>query len=292
MIGGNVMLRACAGGIGLSLAVISPTASAQDRPATIPTVVAQAIALTFPMFGKPQYFDGRAPTDWPAALIPPNAKVIGGGVLGDAGSFRMQAAVFALSSRANWSETLRALIERAGYTPHASEAAHHEGFVSSDTPPMSEGQYCKGSSMVMFEAMDTMEGALVVAVHLIDGESARQNCAPPPAHPAPGRMPITLPTMTPPPGVMSAGGGSSWSGSGGSTSATLRTTLGADSILFAYTVQLVKGGWKSVGKPAIGDGVAAQRFSFRDGSDDWAAALIVTTVGDRREVRLEFSKIG
>ncbi len=54
--------------------------------------------------------------------------------------------------------------------------------------------------------------------------------------------------------------------------------------------QLMAGGWKSEGKPAIGDGVAVQRFSFRDGQVAWSAVLIIMAEQDQREARLEFTK--
>jgi hypothetical protein len=107
----------------------------------------------------------------------------------------------------------------------------------------------------------------------------------------PDRFPVKVPTLTPPSGVMSFGGGSSWSGSGGNMRSALRTMLPADSVLFHYTAQLVAGGWRSEGKPAITEGVGVQRFSFRDGQDPWMAALIIMAVGDRREVQLLFTKV-
>jgi hypothetical protein len=91
--------------------------------------------------------------------------------------------------------------------------------------------------------------------------------------------------------VLSYGGGSSWTGSRRTIEATLRTTMAADSILYHYTSQLVAGGWKAEGLPAITGGVAVQRFSFRDGQDAWTAALIVLTAGDRREVVLELARV-
>jgi len=259
----------------LCMVLNSASAAGQNEPATIPTVVAKAMSLDFGMIGKPQYFDARTPTGWPAALVPANAKVIGGGVIGDSARFRMLVAVFVLADKTKPDEMLRTLVTRAGYGPPISEPAHGEGFVSS-AAPLSDVRYCKGSSMAAFETVDTIQGAVVVAIRLLDGESGKQNCAPQQARMIPNRFPITLPTMTPPPGVISFGGGSNWGGNGGTVSATLRTTLRADSILYHYTPQLVAGGWKSEGKPAIGDGVAVQRFSFRDDKDKWEAALIVT----------------
>lgn len=88
---------------------------------------------------------------------------------------------------------------------------------------------------------------------------------------------------------MAFGGGSNWGGSGGNMESTLRTTMPADSILSNYAAQLVAGGWTSEGRSTIGDGVGVQRFSFREGQEAWAAALIIITVGDRREVLLHFT---
>jgi hypothetical protein len=68
------------------------------------------------------------------------------------------------------------------------------------------------------------------------------------------------------------------------------TTMPADSILSNYAAQLVAGGWTSEGRSTIGDGVGVQRFSFREGQEAWTAALIIITVGDRREVLLHFTK--
>lgn len=89
---------------------------------------------------------------------------------------------------------------------------------------------------------------------------------------------------------MSFGGNRSWGGSGGSMESILRTTMPADSILYHYTAQLVAGGWRSEGKPGIGDGIGVQRYSFREDQDDWTAVLIILAVGERREVRLQVTK--
>jgi hypothetical protein len=269
---------------------MSSRLAAQNEPVSIPTAVAKAASVSFGMIGPPRYFDGRTPTGWPAALVPQNATIIGGAVVGDSVSFRMQTAVFSLPHGIKPDELLRALLSRAGYGPPVAESAHTEGFASS-AAPASELKYCKGSSMAMFDAIDTTRGALVVALHIIDGDAGRQNCAPKQPRPSPARFPVTIPTMTAPAGVMSFGGGSNWGGSSGGTASTLRTTLAVDSILLHYTPQLVAAGWKSVGKPALGGGVAVQRFTFREDQSDWVAVLIVVEVGDQREIRLQYTKV-
>jgi hypothetical protein len=143
-----------------------------------------------------------------------------------------------------------------------------------------------------FGVVDSLNFPLVYAVHLVGGEAGRQNCPTPAARSGMNHYPGTVPTLTPPQGAMQFGGSSSWSGSsGGSMESSLRTTLSADSILFHYTGQLVAAGWKAEGKPAIGDGIVVQRFSFREGQESWIAAMIVTVIGDKRTVALQFSKL-
>lgn len=279
-------------GIVLSLFLVCEQTTAQSQPATIPTVVAEAVAIESAMLGKTQYFDGRTPVNWPAALVPAEAKIIGGGVMGDSVMFRMQTAVFAFSGRTNPNEVIRALLTRAGYVPRDQKPGRGDGgFVGTDSFS-ANAPYCNGSSMATFGFVDSAQSPLVIAVHLLEGEAGRQNCAPQRDRALPNRFPITVPTLTPPIGVMSFGGGSSWSGSGGSILTTLRTTLPSDSILIHYAAQLVAGGWKAEGKPAIGDGVAVQRFLFHDDQDAYSAVLIIIAVGDQREVRLEFTKAG
>jgi hypothetical protein len=275
----------------LSLVLINEQADAQNQPATIPTVVAQAMAIEPDVLGRTQYFDGRPPPDWPVSLVPPGARVVGGGVLGDAAMFRLRAAVFAFSGRIDPKDSIHVLLTRAGYVLQEPEPAGGGGGFVTNEPVRSGAKYCKGSTVAGFRVMDSTQVPLVIAIHLIDGEAGRQNCAPDRERMTRGRFPIKVPTLSPPSGVVSLGGGSSWSGSDGNMRSTLRTTLATDSILSHYTTQLVAGGWKSEGKPAIGDGIAVQRFSFGEGRDAWTAALIVAAVGgDRRALMLEFTR--
>jgi hypothetical protein len=277
-------------GIVLSLMMVGHHANAQSQPATIPTIVAQATAFEPTMFGRPEFFDGRTPTGWPAALVPPEAKVVGGGVVGDSAMFRMLTAVFAFSGRSNPMEVVRGLLVRAGYTLQAAEPPRNGGGFVGTESPAAVAKYCRGSTFATFELVDSVHAPLVLAVHLIDGEGGRQNCSTTRDRMMSNRFPVTVPPLSPPRGVVSFGGGSSWGGSTGSMRLTLRTTLSADSLLTHYTVQLVAGGWTLDGKPAVTDGVGVQRFSFREGQEAWTAALVILTSGERREVLLEFTK--
>lgn len=283
-----IFARTC--GAVLSLALTGTHAAAQSQPARIPTVVAQAMIFLPEIFGKPQFFDGRLPTGWPAELVPPGARIVGGGIVGDQALFRVEIAVFALPAQGNPEETLRALLTKSGYLLVKREAETQSGFMSS-MPLDTVTAYCKGSSHATFRAVDASRAPLVFLVALQDGQAGRQNCTPQPAREVVRRYPIELPTLVPPAGSATFGGqGGSWGSDGGSIHSTLRTTMPGDSILAHYTAQLVTSGWKTSGRPALGEGIGAQRFSFRNAQEDWAAALLVITVGDRREIRLEFSR--
>lgn len=279
------------GGVVLLLIVAAAQASAQTQPATIPTVVAQAMALEPDMLGRPQYFDGRTPPNWPNTLLPPDVRVIGGGTLGDSAMFRIETAVFEFSSQANPDRLLAAMLTRAGYTRTDLESARTSGggFVgtAARTAPPS---YCKGASMVTFGPVDSVRAPLVIAVHLLDGEIGRQNCTPRRDRMAAGHFPITVPSLSAPSGTIQSGVGSSWSDSRGDMTSSLRTTMPSDSVLSHYTTQLVAAGWTSQGRTLASDGIGIQRFTFTQAQETWTAALIVMTVGDRREMLLHFVK--
>ena len=204
--------------------------------------------------------------------------------------FRMLTAVFAFPAQSNPNEVLREILIRAGYTRHDPEPVHAGGGFVGTEPSTPAAQYCKGSTLATFGTVDSSQALLFVALHLLDGEAGRQNCAPQRDRFTTAHFPVTVPRLSPPTGAMAFGGGSNWSGSGGNMESSLRTTLPVDSILLNYTGQLVAGGWTAEGRSIVGDGIGVQRFSFREGQEPWTAALVIMTAGDRREVLLHFMK--
>src|SRR4051812_1890985 len=98
---------------GIRVAAQSVTAAAQ--PEMIPTVVAEALSLENSMFGKPLYFNGRAPTDWPDSLMPAGARVVGGGAIGMKGVMRVQATVFQFPRGADPKRVIEDLLAATGY---------------------------------------------------------------------------------------------------------------------------------------------------------------------------------
>jgi hypothetical protein len=243
--------------------------------------------------GRPQFFDGQMPPDWPVALVPPGAKVLGGGVLGNSAMYRMRAAVFEFDPGFSVRQVLEPILARAGFAPRGPEVVPPKegGFVESAPPPLANRPYCNGSTAATFGTVDSTRAPRIVALYLTDGDAGRQMCSAQQPGSGQHNFPATVPPLNPPPGTMADGGsGSSWGGSGGEMTSSLRTTMPADSILAYYSKQLVAGGWKQEGRPVVADGVGVQRFSFREGQDPWTGALIVIAAGDRRALVLRLEK--
>ena len=285
-------LRFARCGVAIGFVLHATHAGGQSQPATIPTAVAQAMSVGSQMFGPTRYFDGRTPSEWPTALVPSGARVIGGGVIGDSAMFRMQTAVFEFADASDPKVALRELVARAGYAARnlarPGRSGGGGGFIASG-PPTDDMGYCKGGTFLMFGVVDSTQSSRVFAVSFIDGEAGQSNCSP--RRDMMGSGPrVSVPPLLPPSGSKSFDGGSGWSGNGGNARMTLLTTLGVDSVLYHYTSQLVAGGWKAEGKPGLGGEAAVQAFSFRDGDELWAATLLITAMAEKREVMLTFRK--
>jgi hypothetical protein len=264
---------------------------AQSEPATIPIAVAQAMTFAPAMFGRPQFFDGRAPTDWPAALVPPDAKILGGGVMANLPLYRMRVTVFAFPAQSDPRARLRDVVARAGYVQPAARPPSRGGGFAQTAEPSPPGRYCKGSTLATFDVVDSVHTPKVFALFLLEGDGGAQNCNP--SHMdmlAQHSFPVTVPSLTPPAGVMSFGTGTGWSGNSGHMSTTLRTTMPTDSLLAHYSMQLVSAGWRADGRPANGDGAAVQRFSFQQGQEAWTGALIIMAAGDQRTLFLQLAR--
>jgi hypothetical protein len=272
---------------------IGAGAAAQNEPATIPTVVAQASGFTNFMVGRTEYFNAQAPTDWPASLVPPGARIIGGAALGDGIPFRMLTLVVDLSSAADPRAAVAEFVKHAGFVRPVLPPSQQAGFVPTRDLGTTTGD-CKGDSLLTFNPWDAAHMPGVVVMQLITGPSGNQSCNPRNQSNAfrSDPFPVTLPPLTPPAGVYAlGGGGTSWSDGGGEASTQFRTTLSVDSVLDNYSAQLVAAKWVKEGKPAIGSGVAAQRFTVHQGEDDWNAELIVFATTETRDVLIRLSKL-
>jgi hypothetical protein len=276
----------------------SAHAQADAQPAMIPVAVAEAMSIGFGggPIPRPRYFVGTVPNGWPTDLIPANAQILGGGMLSFGSATQMRSAVFAFSSAAEGREALPALLARAGYTLNTGNSpVQASGFLATPRSRDQGRMYCKDSSQVFLESLERTQGPNQVAVMQVSGSGARQDCSPtaPPAmsrSEMPVPLPVNIPGLEPPKGTSLESLGSSFSGESGSHRGVIRTTLAADSILFHYRKQLVESGWRAEGQASVGDGVAIQRFSFRERNEPWLAVLLVLVIDDQRDVEIRYMR--
>lgn len=277
-------------GLMLSIVASATRAAAQSPLARIPVVVAQALTFEPGFFGVPQFFDGRTPPGWPNELMPPGAKVVGGGTVGDSAVFQIKATVFEFAGQSDPRVAFDALMTGAGYARSTASSPTQSSGGFMPTPEYRlPARYCRGSSFVSVALVDSVHAPSDFAVMILDGDAGRENCAPRPTA-GPLSFPVTIPSLSAPAGVASFGGGRGWSGANGQMTTTLRTTMPTDSLVAHYAAQLAAAGWKAEGRPANVDGVGIQRFSFREGRDPWIAVLIIIASGERRELMLQVTK--
>ena len=272
---------------------------AQRNPATIPTVLAEAMTLWFgsPVLGRPVYTIKTAPPGWPNELLPDRARVIGGAMLGSADEFRIRTLVVEMPASPDPARAINGLAATAGYGARsAAEDTAQGGFLASSGVPQ-QMPLCKGkTSMFAFGAIDSIASPRILVLQYFDGEAARQNCDAAErsrvrfgnsAHFGPSNMP----GLVAPSGVASSPVGMNWSGSEGTTGARLRTTMPIDSLLAHYTLQLAAAGWEVVGSALINADIGLQKFRFKDGEEPWSARLVVEIVGNRRDVSLRLAAV-
>ena len=274
--------------------------SAQRQPASIPTVVAQAMTSYIGgMFGPPRYSVRTPPPDWPKELIPANARVLGGGTQGSAETFRILTLVVDVTAGIKPIATIEAMAASAGYGSRLAAARSSQGgFIESAGMPQDHGPLCKGkTSMFAFSIVDSVASPRIFALTYIDGAAARQNCDAVarsqiarqggPTHFGPKNMP----DLIAPRGVAARASGMSWSGSSGSMETVMRTTMTADSILAHYTGQLVAAGWKLDGAVLANGVLGVQKFRFVDDEEPWSAMMIIESNGNRRDITLRLTMV-
>lgn len=274
----------------ISLVGLATEAVAQRQPETIPTIVAQATGWPG-MFGVPEFFDGRLPTDWPAEFVPAGARVLGGSIVGEPPMIRMRTAVFELPPGVDLGDAARAVLARAGFVqPTIGPRSTRGGFVANVPSPAQTVPFCKDGNLATFAPVDSVRAPRVVALVLIDGAAGRENCDVQRERDVPFRMPVEVPPLSPPAGTQMVDAGSSWGNDAGSLRSSLRTTMPVDSVLAHYTTQLVAGGWRAEGSAALTENDALQRFYFRQRDEEWMALLIVSSADGPLDLRLELAK--
>lgn len=276
--------------------LLLPIVAGAQSPPTIPTVVAEAMSLEWSMFGKPTFFDGTSPVNWPKDLVPAGTRVIGGAAVGMMGGIQLQTTVVAFGRGANPDSILRALILAAGFRRAEDAPIERQGFLTTPMTATTEPpKFCRGISLVTYAPVDSARDPLVVAIRLMEGSLAVSSCN--------GRRdrfsgmdqrePVDIPNLVPPAGGQSLGGGSSGGGDGERMyHQTLIARMETDSVLSHYARALSAGGWKAAGKMESAGRTASQRFAVTQGQEKWDALLVVVSSGNRHQVMIYLTRTG
>jgi hypothetical protein len=265
----------------------APTLRAQREPATIPTVLVNALLGTFgdALGAGPHFIVGRAPDGWPRAMAPAaEVHVVGGAATGP-----VRLAVYRYPRSTDPVASYVALVSRAGFKRY-EPAPSENGFVS-QSGGSTRDMFCGDSGIVTIRQMDSTATTRTLAVTIVKPNRSFRCSSPSVMQSAQRKEPLTIPPLSAPRGVSVQPSGHSWFEDRMELSAQLDTTMSASAILSHYTAQLTAAGWQAVRAPSLADGVAAQQLSTRDPSGaEWRGALLVVTVGDTREVMLRMAR--
>lgn len=180
-------------------------------------------------------------------------------------------------------DTIKARLVAAGWTAAPPDSDTARGFVSSfgGTRPLA---ICRGRSVVVpTVVVRTLNRTLAVisrqgsqGAEFLCGGSSRSRMA---------RMSAVedtpLPTLTPPPGMESRGGGSSGVASvdrSMTMSTSLTGSLPVRDILSHYAELFAKAGWKKI-EDHVSATIAVSTFEVTTKGESWHCALVVTTPG-------------
>ena len=240
----------------------------QAAPALLPAPLVTALINERGQATRPNpvYAVGKLPPGYSAALVPSGpVSIVGGMKSGDE-----VVAVFADSTR-RLAAVFEELFAQAGFKRPAPTPG--SGFSAGSGPYTYS---CRDSVMVSVEPLTGAERNLArVNVRTLRGYDPCKPFGGPPQHDQ-----LTLPELTPPPGVhMSRSGGGYGSDGINSRGEMTGTVLVPSAILSHYAAQLVAAGWTAAA-PAIGERLAAQLFQAKDASGaPWEGVLMAVGGG-------------
>jgi hypothetical protein len=264
--------------------VLAAPVHGQRNPPTVPTVLATAVMGGYGMFGAlPHFVVGRAPADWPSALLPGAPwKTVGGVEHGP-----MRTVVLEAPRTRDAVGDFVALLTRAGLremSPFDTKGGF-EGALW--RPPRT---YCNDSSLVTFAPLDSTAATRSLVVNVIRGPSARA-CADEPM--IRDMEPLDIPALRAPIGVSAHRRGGSTGTNYMEQVVEIDTTVGVARALDHYAQQLAAAGWTVVGRPLVDGGAGLQRLSVRDRKGtEWQGVLLAITMGAQRHVALRMAKPG
>jgi hypothetical protein len=178
-----------------------------------------------------------------------------------------------------------AVAERAGWAPPASRGT---GLVVMYQFGAWDGRIlCRGNAQLLVAAAPGAASGSHVTARLASGPET-MGCGAPLPEQQFGDLP--LPRLLPPAGARHEGGGGGASDNSASTTTRLTTAMSADELAAHYGAQLAAAGW-TVGPTTPGAGVATRTVEVRDRRGAlWRGALVVTELGDQREVTVQMGR--
>jgi hypothetical protein len=264
--------------IALALMLAAPVAHGQ-RQTMVPVALANALWGGFASETGmvPRFTVGRAPADFPRALIPGAPWTVVGGV--EFGPLR--ATLFEGPGSRDLATEYSALVTRSGYR-RIVFGDETGGFMDRQRPSM----YCADSTLVSIMPGDSTATTRTLLVHWVPSS---QGCAD-------GRTegrhaPLEIPTLRAPTGTRAFRRGSAWGEDYVEQNAQLDTTMSVAATIEHYTRQLVAAGWTVVGRPLLDAGTGMQRLAMRDEKGtQWNGILAVITAGEQRDLSLRMAK--
>ncbi|HEX8691770.1 MAG TPA: hypothetical protein VF746_05085 [Longimicrobium sp.] len=276
---------------GLLVALAAVPAAAQQGE-MVPRELVMTLLGSSGSSSGPQLLVGRLPADFPAALAPADARVVGSLV-----RRTEQTVVFALPQpRPEAAAAYRRTVEGAGWTsPPSAGMVERQGFLAPSMgtagPP---AVFCQGERVLHFSTLPREGGGSYLRLDL-NSTSEYSPCSREAAqHMESFQREFPIPALHAPENVEFSGGSMS---SGGpdfrEVGVRLTTPMAPAELAAHYAAQLRQAGWTPSGNGA-GEGVALQTFLRRDASGQgWHAVLsaIALPGSDRRDLSLRVSRV-
>lgn len=259
----------------LTLALVASATVAQAQPA-VPGDLVRALLTAS------ELVVGRAPAAFPAGLVPPGVRVLGGV---QSGTNRAVLAAAVPQDPAAADDAARQALLGAGWTDPA--AREQRGFVG----PRGESQYlCRGSEMMSFSSFAAPGGGSYLRMEYHNPDRPSVCSFQTSAMSAEPWREIPVPTLNMPAGAVIVTTSMGNSGAvGGEAGARIRSRMGANELAAAFERQLRQAGWTLA--PPAGDARATvQTFRMR-GADgkEWFGVLTAVAIPDSQMRDVEFA---
>ena len=277
---------------GLLLALAALPAAAQQQGETVPRELVMTLLGSSGSSSGPQLLVGRLPADFPAALAPAGARVVGS--LARRGE---QTVVFALPEPCpEAAAAYRRTAEGAGWTtPPSFGMIQPQGFL-----PPSMGMsgppsfFCQGERMLHFSSFPREGGGSYLKLDLRSAGEHSPCSREAAQHMQTFQRDFPVPALHAPENVEFRGGGTSGGGNDfREAGARVGTPMAPAELLAHYAAQLRQTGWTPAGSSA-GEGVALQTFVRRDESgQEWHAVLSAVALpgSDKRDLSLRITRL-